>query len=1081
MRDRRRGPGLVLILALAVLASLVAAGGTATEAQGLSVEDRETVGVRVLTKAPAVRVKVRTSHRPVELRVRLNRRLISERFAGRVSTAPPVVVGAGDGLRRGRNRLVVRVWFPGGRRVTRVVRFGVPRRAAVPDAGRDRTVYAGDRVRFSAAGTRLRHHSKARLRWRVVRRPAGSRALLRTGARGRPVLRPDVPGIYRLRLTVTSRQKGQRRAAPTRADVVQVAAVDAQATRAGVFVGTSPLASNGPATALTFFGGALEGETFPLGNAVNPVVTFFLDRQTLEVVGGGPVLTGVDAAAVTTLQARQQAAIKASGTQPLVISAGNNYGTMSSAFATWLTQELGATGIAANASSFSLAGTPPDFFGIDKGSNPVSNMTSVSPDVGGASRLAGQLVRDAQDNWAFTPSSVPAFGTAAAGGIRFDTGNGAGIEIGGKQYPAEQQPPGCEGRGGYQVLAVAASGPNALQPLDISIYDWLFEETFVNGQTFFINACGGGGSLDSNTSIADAVGLRQVLGAIGSQPALVFIQSVGDPRAPSALTDNSFSPLAGFGSEIRNFGGTPKAFLGQIDGNQTATDGPFYTLVGHNFNLPGQPYVHSSAEVSTDGPGSPPARLVGALVKDAHGRYVPTVNTASNDATTSELNAPILLAHLARQVDSASDYAPVAFPGATDPAWQAALAAAAKVLGLAYEPSNFPCYRPPGGISDVRSNYCGGVPADSNVATYWADLYGNCTANPSCLANAPYAKNTTYSQSVWTAVKQQLRTEFQLVDQANQVAAATKQSLTAAMVSDTEGIASSLQTTFTNLANARLRSEGSSGLSWASSIFDELGALAGFFTDDVSTLLWAISAGLGLGSNAVTDADGTPLLAGPITGTSASTLSSQIEDQVAAANLLRDKYRDAVVSDWARLQGVSADYARLPVSETVDASVQGARFGNIAYSWRTLMGEATTLNLLRNNGEAVNPPGTSIQDFQCWGKGGLQKPYASFGFPATHYQYDGSNYALTVLTPDPSSQPAYPMPPGAMPQDPVPTSIMNGFFAAQPPAGTNLAPVVNGAPPGLGIDSRRFYSKTIAVSNGTGATRQVDCNGGGGP
>lgn len=1066
-----------LMLVVAALVSL--AGVTAVaDARRLSVEDRESVGLRVLTKGSAVRAQVRTSHKPVAVSVRLNGRLISRQFAGRASGAPAVALGAGDGVRRGRNRLVVRVRFPSGRRVVQVRRFGVARRAAVPDAGRDRTVNAGDRVRLSAARSRIRDRSKVRFRWRVVRRPAGSRARLRGRGRARPVLRPDVPGVYRVRLTISNRA-GSRRFA-SRSDVVQISAVDAQATRAGVFLGTTPFGTSGPASALSFFGGSLEGQTFSLGKSGSPVVTFFLDRRTLEVVGGGPVFTGVDAAAVTKLQASLQAAIKAGGTQPLVISAGNNYGTMSAPFATWLRRELGAGGVAASASSFAVAGTAPDFYGLKKSSSPLANMTSVSPDIGGASRLAGQLVRDAQDNWAFTPSSVPAFGAAASGGIRFDTGTGTGIEVGGKWYPAEEQPPGCEGRGGYQVLAVAASGPNALEPLDISIYDWLFEQTFVNGQTFFINACGGGGSLDQNTSLADAVGLRQVMGAIGSTPALVFIQSVGDPRAPSFLTDNSSELTAGFGSGIRDFGGTPKAFLGQIDGNQTATDGPFYTLVGHNFSLPGQPYIHSSAEVSTDGPGSPPARLVGALVKDAYGRYVPTINTASDDSATEEIDAPILLAHLARKVSPTNGYAPVAFPGASNAAWQAALADAAKAIGLAYDPSNFPCYRPPNGVSDVRSNYCGGVPDDSSVSTYWADLYGNCTANPSCLAKAPYVKNGAYTQSVWTAVKQQLRAEFQLVDQTNQVAAATKQSLTAAMVSDTQGIASSLQTTFTNLAQARLRSEGSSGLSWASSIFDELGAVAGFFTDDVSTLLWAISAGLGIGSNAVTDASGSPLLAGPITGSTASTLSSQIEDQVSAANLLSDKYRDAVVSDWGRLQGVPADYARLPVSEAVDASVQGARFGNISYTWQTLMGKAATLNHLLNNGQAVNPPGTSIQDFQCWGEGGLQKPYASFGFPATHYQYDGANYALTVLTPDPSSQPAYPMPRGAMPQDPIPTSIMSGFFAAQPPAGSNLSPVVNGAPPGLGIDSRRFYSKTIAVSNGTGDTRQVDCNGGGG-
>jgi hypothetical protein len=1068
-RTNRWRARLGLVTLMFVLLALPAAGSgepaSAARAQPVQWQvmlGRATVGARLLI-----------GQDPVSMRVTLNGRAISGLFTALSPAAPAVMLGRDDNLRPGANTLVAAVLLASGLRVQRVARFRLSPSRVLATAGPDKTVYAGDRVTLSGAGSLIPgvRATQGTFSWRIISRPARSHAVLRNDASVRPMLVTDMPGVYRVELTV---RNPAHPSVPAGADVVEIDSVDSRTTRAGIFVGTVPFNTTGPAKALQFFSGTLAGQ-YPLGSPSGPVVTFFLDRHTLAVIGGGPVRTGVSAADVTTLQARLAEAVATTGHQPLVVSAGNRYGTMSPAFATWIRGELGATGVPANATSFALTSVVPSFYSLT-GQGTTANVFSVSPDTGGASRLAGQLVRDAQDNWVFTPSSVPAFGSSEGTEVRFDTASSGSIVVAGKRYPAQAQGPGCQQKfGGYELLALHASGPQALQPLNISVYSPLFNQTFTNGETFFINACTNG-QPDDNESLTEAIGFRAVLNAIGSTPALVFIQSVGDPRAPSFLTNNSSAFTAGFGSEINRFGGSPKAFLGLIDGNQTETTGPFYALVGQNFALPGQSYIYSPAQVSTDGPGHPPARLVGVLVMDAYGQYVPTLSVASNNTITPDLKAPVMLSHLAQEVDPANNYVPDRFPHQGNPAYEAALQHAAQVIGITYQPGSFACYRPPNGLSDVRSNYCGGIPVGASLSHYWEDLYGNCSSNPNCLSQAPYVQNSAYTATVWSTVKQELQGEFKLVDEANQVAHALKQTLTAGMASDTSLIATALSTKFNSLANASLPSEGTSGLSWASDIFNLLGAVSGFFSGETSTLLWSVSAAIGVGHDAVTDSSGTPLLSGPLPGTAAASLSSQTANQVDASNLLVDKERDAIVSDWQRLQGIPADFARLPDSEQQDASVPEARYANIRYTWETLMNSAWTLNLLHDNSSGLNGPGTSIQDFSCAGPNGYQKPFGAFAYPETHYQYDGGSYALTIITPSPSGNGFAPAPASAFPQL-APTSILNGFFAAQPSSGSAIKAVVGAAsPPGLGIDSRLFYSRLIAVSGGLGLTRVVRCN-----
>ena len=178
------------------------------------------------------------------------------------------------------------------------------------------------------------------------------------------MLATDLPGIYRLKLHL--RAPG----GPPSADTVQIDANDPDMTLAGGFVATMPLDQSGPPTGLQFYSGSIAGK-YPLGanGSGRSVVTFFLDRATLAPLAGSPVYTDGAAADATTLNTALVTARKASGRNPLVISTGNT--EVSQPFQDWLAETLDASGLAgeidgAPSPTFSVAGTPPDFYSLER-------------------------------------------------------------------------------------------------------------------------------------------------------------------------------------------------------------------------------------------------------------------------------------------------------------------------------------------------------------------------------------------------------------------------------------------------------------------------------------------------------------------------------------------------------------------------------------------------------------------------------------------------------------------------------------------------------------------------------------------
>jgi hypothetical protein len=167
------------------------------------------------------------------MRVRVNGRRVRVPHIGRLWPTTTLTLGARHGLRFGRNRVSVLAhhfrkagydresWTVVMRR-SRPLAAGIAKHRA--DAGGRAVRLDGRGARATRAGRRLRWS------WRIVRKPRGSRARLVGRQRPRPRLRPDVPGRYRLTLTISehTRRRGAR-AAQTGPETVHPVTVVADA------------------------------------------------------------------------------------------------------------------------------------------------------------------------------------------------------------------------------------------------------------------------------------------------------------------------------------------------------------------------------------------------------------------------------------------------------------------------------------------------------------------------------------------------------------------------------------------------------------------------------------------------------------------------------------------------------------------------------------------------------------------------------------------------------------------------------------------------------------------------------------
>lgn len=111
---------------------------------------------------------------------------------------------ANSGLHPGRNVLAVQALDAGrGTYQRRVLTVAMPATIPVAAAGISRRAKTGRVIQFSAAeSVKTGRGQRLVYRWAIVNRPRGSEARLRNASTAHPLLRPDRPGRYVVRVTI---------------------------------------------------------------------------------------------------------------------------------------------------------------------------------------------------------------------------------------------------------------------------------------------------------------------------------------------------------------------------------------------------------------------------------------------------------------------------------------------------------------------------------------------------------------------------------------------------------------------------------------------------------------------------------------------------------------------------------------------------------------------------------------------------------------------------------------------------------------------------------------------------------------
>ena len=216
----RGGRGLTKVVACATLAAtaLLLPGGPpgGVDEAAAKPTKRLIPAPKPGAKLPArpLTVRVRSGGGAKLFRARLNGRPVGKHFRPPRRNVRKLLVSPSHGLRHGRNRLSVKLRRASGTTRSRTTRFRVRRNGPLAAAGHNRLIEVGDRVRLN--GSRSRSHlprgaakatgSRVRLahRWKVIDAPEAVQpgGVLTRRRSARPVFRAEIPGPYRIRLTV---------------------------------------------------------------------------------------------------------------------------------------------------------------------------------------------------------------------------------------------------------------------------------------------------------------------------------------------------------------------------------------------------------------------------------------------------------------------------------------------------------------------------------------------------------------------------------------------------------------------------------------------------------------------------------------------------------------------------------------------------------------------------------------------------------------------------------------------------------------------------------------------------------------
>ncbi len=556
------------------------------------------------------------------------------RWAGRIS--------ATDGLRYGRNRVVISAFDRDGlyQRVTR--NFTIARGRPLVGAGRDVTARVGRIVRLNGSSTRLSGSASTRWRWQIVGRPNGSRVRLRHAASRRLRFRPDRPGTYRVRLTVSQRGPGLsgtrvRRSGEARPGLAVSSDV------ATVTVAPNETPQGTPIQTMVQQGGQtgiqVGSSFYAMGPIPNAIQILVLDASTLQPVANDAAyspnsfvdfVNGTGANQLIVISAPSGIFLPSNGINPYTLVLTSGTGDPNNSSGSW-------TGGVPNGPFSAITGTdgrtattlvgiresPGAQAGAMTGS--LEPSTSTSPDQAPPSHVFA---------WPFTDVT---FNTHAATSTDSNT-----MTINGNSYTSGTV------SDGFQVVWMSAASLGNAQQATVS-----------------------GGSALGNvlTQLNDA-----------GSPKLVFVTSIGNPAPipPDTVPDNNWIEAA---QAVSGLGGTQTGLL-SLNGSPQSV----YSLVGVTqigVDAPG-----SGLELSGPIRGLTDPGLQGVLSRSPAGVYQPSTGggtAAFQDPSSLEPALNAVLAQPAQQWPSFN------FPGGN--------AAAAYIAG------ELPFTSDPATAAGIRANY----------------------------------------------------------------------------------------------------------------------------------------------------------------------------------------------------------------------------------------------------------------------------------------------------------------------------------------------------------------------------------------
>lgn len=902
---------------------------------------------------------LRLASKRVVVSARVNGRRIFVPASARVGGRKRVLeLDADDRLRFGRNSVqVTAVDRVGGRFAVKRRTIMIGRTAPIPGAGHGRRVLTGRSVRLDAGSTRAaRRHSSVRYRWRIVRKPRGSKAKLFAATTRRPRFVPDRPGVYRLKMTVVVRVGGRGRASqasPVAASDTTMLLAAPDDNGIGVAVNTM---DNGGVT--------VGGQHYAPPDPSKPLQLVVLDRSTLEPISNGSIapnrsFAGDDAGtqslanAVSQLNSyacpgypeQQQCAIaiiatRAQGNGRAPLTDAGALANLNGAVAALGGRAIPATAALSAAScaqptpvcgGFSVIGVP----GYPAGAGTINPGLAASVDghnAGGA--LTGYL----QLSETTGPTIVNLFVFIQGDHVAFDTtASGtsptqAVIQVGSAKYTSTQ----------------------LVSPVNAGAYVLVLDAgtlAFRQDGTFGLR----GGPVGPIVSAEDQ--MAALLNKYANDPsALVFVQSIGSLARWDTYLGNTDLPNGWnqIGAALQALGGHSTLF-NALAGNYPRYDGT-YAQVG-----PAGPSAASWSKTASQAATGTPGQLAGTLARNNSAQFY------AEDAAGAEKfdDGLTLLAY----------HSPTPWPLRGDARHRAALQCIASQVTVGNRSLAYP----------IEDNY-----TNAAYKSAWGNLQEDVDALDYSDLTGPQCNKSKFNQTEFKAVKTQLDKEFTAVAVVWGLIDALKQPYADEAPEDTVAVvAAQIRQSLPTPQGATTSYDP---LAIGEEVLYVVGAIASVTgQEEIPIALELIAAGMGLVDDTTLNSDGTPELQTPISDLDVASFAQDLHDRFQAAKDHFDQIGDILVGDWYKLS-TAAGNATLNGpwywnNQEKGGSVRAAlQFAATRLSYTALFPKAYPVLLRGENGDSTLGISGDASQYTCW-----YYPYAGGGDPF-HDQTDNVSW-----------------------------------------------------------------------------------------